>query len=334
MVNAMKLNLTRAIGVSNFNSTHMQDLLDANLPLPAVNQIQWFPGMLAPGGVPFQPYPYGETFEALRVWCDEHGVLVNGYSPFGGNGQAGKTFSEPGVAAVAAMKNLSAAQVILRWNVQLGIAVNPQATNPAYQQENLDIWGFNLTEAEMNCIGSLDPTACPPAPPTPAQQNCTFSFTAAAAGGANAGAGGNEESTNTIVLKGLPAQAFNLTDRLGDEYIAASPCRNADGTTAPAVESRYSPHSTPPIPLGYLSDATAGPLPTGEEGMRLVLGGGSGNPGCNHGRTLWYDFYCAKQEAQAAGPNATMFIYSDPRYPNIPDCVYRVEWHTPLACYH
>ena len=69
-------------------------------PLPAVNQIQWFPGMQAPGGKPFAPYPYNETFEALRAWCDEHGVLVNGYSPFGGNGEQASTLPPPSFLTV------------------------------------------------------------------------------------------------------------------------------------------------------------------------------------------------------------------------------------------
>jgi diketogulonate reductase-like aldo/keto reductase len=46
MLATMQMGLTRAVGVSNFNSTNMQDLKDAGLPLPAVNQIQWFPGIV------------------------------------------------------------------------------------------------------------------------------------------------------------------------------------------------------------------------------------------------------------------------------------------------
>ena len=60
-------------------------------------------------------------------------MLVTGYSPFGGNGHAGATFGNPSIQAVAAAHSVSAAQVVLRWNVQLGIPVIPQATNPNYQ---------------------------------------------------------------------------------------------------------------------------------------------------------------------------------------------------------
>lgn len=65
MVAAMQMGLTRSIGVSNFNSTEMQDLKDAGLPLPAANQISWSPGI-----VPklFGPYSHTETSKSLQAW--------------------------------------------------------------------------------------------------------------------------------------------------------------------------------------------------------------------------------------------------------------------------
>jgi diketogulonate reductase-like aldo/keto reductase len=153
------LRLVRSIGVSNFNSTMMQDLADAGLPLPAINQINWQPGFLRPQTA-FVPYPHAETFGSLLFWCQLHGVVVNGYSPFGGHGST-KYFKHPDILAVASRHNVSTAQVILRWNVQLGVPMNPMATNPAYQLENLDVFSFSLSEVEMFVIGSL------PALPTP-----------------------------------------------------------------------------------------------------------------------------------------------------------------------
>lgn len=80
------------------------------------------------------------------------------------------------------------------------------------------------------------------------------------------------------------------------------------------------------------------PLPShlqGRDGMSLELGGGTSQPGCNHGRTLRYDMVCAKGKAAAhAAPNATMFIYDTParKIDPIPGCAYVVEWHHPAAC--
>jgi diketogulonate reductase-like aldo/keto reductase len=163
MVTAWRMGLTRSIGVSNWNSTMMQDLVDAGLPLPALNQIQWEAGHLEPGTA-FTPYPRTETFASEYAWCQKHGVLVNGYSPFGGSGQAGKTFSQPSIKALVAERNVSAARIIMRWNLQLGIASNPLATNPAYQKENIDIFGFVLTDAEMACMNTLNASLCPVPP--------------------------------------------------------------------------------------------------------------------------------------------------------------------------
>jgi len=157
MLQAHRMGLTRAVGVSNFNSSEMQALADAGLPLPAVNQVNWQPGFLDVSKPAVNPYPVagagGETWGGLLVWCQEHGVLLNGYSPFGGRGST-KWFNQTDIVAVAAAHNISTAQAILRWNVQLGVAVNPMATNPAYQAENLDLFNFgNLTEVEMWRIG-------------------------------------------------------------------------------------------------------------------------------------------------------------------------------------
>lgn len=113
----------------------MQDLLDAGLPLPAVNQIQWSPGIETRV---FRPYGMGdstETFGELRDWCTAHGVLVNGYSPFNGPHGARKLFADPVVRAISSRHNVSGAQAVLRWMIQKDIAVNPMATNPVYQVE-------------------------------------------------------------------------------------------------------------------------------------------------------------------------------------------------------
>jgi 2,5-diketo-D-gluconate reductase A len=56
MVAAMRMGLARAVGVSNFNSTNMQDLRDAGLPLPAANQIEWNPGIVSHG-----PYSHSDA---------------------------------------------------------------------------------------------------------------------------------------------------------------------------------------------------------------------------------------------------------------------------------
>ena len=267
-----KSGLARSIGVSNFNSTNMQDLKDAGLPLPASNQIQFHPGIVTPGN-PFFPYAYTETFEALLAWCKANNVLVNGWGPFGGSGQAGKTFSNPSIQSIAAAHNVSAAQAVLRWNVQQGIPVIPMATNPAYQAENMNIFGFNLTANEMKCMGTLLPADCPPPPPPPPLPSCSYTL-------------GSGTQLYQINLTTLPPLQQHLHDRFGNPYSVVSPCKYTDGTTSPAVEEVLGG-----LALGYASNLAVEALPAaidhGAGGLRLVLGGGS-TTDCGAGRTVWY----------------------------------------------
>ena len=323
MLAVFKMGLTRAIGVSNFNSTMMQDLKDAGLPLPAANQVELNPG-IAPK--PFTPYGQGtETIDSLIAWSAKNGVLVNGWSPFGGTGAV---LSAPAVKAVAAAHKVSAAQAVLRWNVQQGFPVIPKATNPAYQAENLDIFGFELSAKEMVCMATLDPASCPPPPPppppTPAQVKCEFVLGDA-----------------TMRLKALPQGPFTLKDGLNDPYVVTSPCGSiwAQNTAAPAVEDCGSSCGGAQIPLGFLSALTVSPLPPqlrAKGGMRLTLGAGDAMPGCaaSGTRVLRYDMVCAAGLPPSAPPNVTMRIPTVPANPidPIPHCYYQVEWHTPLAC--
>jgi hypothetical protein len=69
--------------------------------------------------------------------------------------------------------------------------------------------------------------------------------------------------------------------------------------------------------------------------MRLILGGGNGNPGCGGtGRILQYDMVCDKGASATATPNGTMFIYDSParKVDPVAGCTYRVVWRTPAAC--
>lgn len=99
----------RAVGVSNYNSTHLQEIVDAGLPLPAVNQI---------------PYNlYHSSVQADTVaWCRAHGVLVNGYSPFGvpdrrayAPPMAPTQLQDPVLQSVAAAHGTSPGNALLAW---------------------------------------------------------------------------------------------------------------------------------------------------------------------------------------------------------------------------
>ena len=133
----------RAAGVSNFKPAQLQVLLDAGLS-PAVNQIQ------------LDPERRSAPWQAFNT---EHGVLTEAYSPLG----RGKSefLQHPTLLQIAQSHAKTPAQVTLRWHVQSGRAAAPKSANPSRQAQNLDIFDFELSTAQMTGIEALDTGAGP-----------------------------------------------------------------------------------------------------------------------------------------------------------------------------
>jgi len=159
LISVWKAGLVRAIGVSNYNITHIEEIKQAGLPLPAVNQVQFSPHH-GPNQSPCTPLGVKgvETCGSLLKYCQDNGIVLNGYTPFGGGRGAGKQLSEPKLVAMAKTYNVSTAQVILQWQWQHGIPTNPEATNPVYQKENLYFSTFTLKETDMHALDNWDST--------------------------------------------------------------------------------------------------------------------------------------------------------------------------------
>ena len=131
--------LTTSIGVSNFLPAHLERLAMVTPVTPAVNQIELHPF--------FQPWKDIDTARA-------HGTKVQAWAPLG-QGKNG-LLSQPELVDAAVAHGVSPAQVVLRWHLQNGIIVFPKSQTPARIRENIDILGFELTDAEMSAITSLD----------------------------------------------------------------------------------------------------------------------------------------------------------------------------------
>lgn len=129
--------LARSIGVCNFNINHLQTLLDQTGVLPVVNQIELHPG--------FQQ-------DALRKYHSERGIVTEAWSPLG----QGQSLQEPVITELARKHGRSAAQVILRWHLQLGNMVIPKSANPQRLEENLQVFDFSLDDDDMAAIARLD----------------------------------------------------------------------------------------------------------------------------------------------------------------------------------
>jgi diketogulonate reductase-like aldo/keto reductase len=129
--------VVRAIGVSNFLPEHLDRLLAETDVVPAVNQIELHPT--------FQQRP---TQEASR----KAGIAVEAYSPLG----QGADLDDPVVTAIADRLGVTPAQVVLRWHVQQGTIVIPKSVNPQRMRQNIDLFGFELTDEDMAAISGLD----------------------------------------------------------------------------------------------------------------------------------------------------------------------------------
>ena len=129
----------RAIGVSNFYPDRMVDIASFARIRPMVNQVE--------------VHPLHQQDEA-KQWLDKYGIQMEAWAPFG-EGRGG-LFTNPVLTQIGAKYGKTAAQVILRWHIQRGIAVIPKSTHVERMRENLDVFDFTLTPEDMAAVAALD----------------------------------------------------------------------------------------------------------------------------------------------------------------------------------
>ncbi|MYS90936.1 MULTISPECIES: aldo/keto reductase [Streptomyces] len=134
MIKLREEGLVRSIGVSNFTPGHIERLEEETGVLPSVNQIELHP---------FLPQ------DELRAFHAGKGVLTESWSPLG---RGTPLLRDPAVARIAEAHGVTAGQVVLRWHTQLGAVPVPKSANPERQRENLDVFGFELSEDEMTAV--------------------------------------------------------------------------------------------------------------------------------------------------------------------------------------
>jgi 2,5-diketo-D-gluconate reductase A len=128
----------KAVGVSNFNPSHLRRLLEETGTVPAVNQIELHPHLQQ--GVP-------------RAFHADHGIATEAWSPLG---QGKELLDEPKLRAVAEKYGKTPAQVVLRWHLQTGNVVIPKSVTPSRIRENIDVFDFELDAGDMDEIAGLD----------------------------------------------------------------------------------------------------------------------------------------------------------------------------------
>ena len=127
----------RSIGVSNFQTAHLERLAEETDTVPAVNQIE--------------VHPYF-TNDEVRAYGRKHGIATEAWSPIA----QGKVLSDHVVEGIADGTGKSPAQVVLRWHIQRGDIVFPKSVTPQRVKENFEIFDFELSPDDVDAISELD----------------------------------------------------------------------------------------------------------------------------------------------------------------------------------
>jgi 2,5-diketo-D-gluconate reductase A len=127
----------RTIGVSNFRVEDLERLETDAETRPTVNQVELHPRL--------------QQVE-LRAWHAEHGIATEAWSPLA----QGELLDDETLNAIAAAHGKTAAQVMLRWHLQIGNVVIPKSVTPERIQENIEIFDFELSDPELDRIAALD----------------------------------------------------------------------------------------------------------------------------------------------------------------------------------
>ena len=129
--------VARSIGVCNFTPEHLSNIIDLAFFTPAINQIELHPLL---------------NQADLRAVNAEHNIVTEAYGPLG----VGKLLDHPTIATVAQAHEKTPAQVLIRWNLQLGNIVIPRSATPERIKSNLEVFDFELTDDEMATLNGLD----------------------------------------------------------------------------------------------------------------------------------------------------------------------------------
>ncbi len=141
MEQAVEEGKIHSIGLSNW---YVEELTEF---LPQVT--------ITPALVQNEIHPYYQENDVIP-FIQEKGIVVQGWYPFGGRGHTAELLGDEVISAIAEDHNVTSAQVILLWNLQKGVVVIPGSSNPDHIRENLDLFGFELTDEEMERINALN----------------------------------------------------------------------------------------------------------------------------------------------------------------------------------
>ena len=127
----------RAIGVSNFNKSHLEELFSFSSVTPVLNQIEYHPKL---------------TQGDLIDFCKKHDILVQAWSPL----MQGQILTNETILKIAEIHNRNAAQIVLRWGLQNNILLVSKSVKTERIISNAELDDFSLTKEEMDIISNLN----------------------------------------------------------------------------------------------------------------------------------------------------------------------------------
>lgn len=137
LIRAKAEGLTRDIGVSNYPASQIDVLIEATGEVPAVNQIEWS--------------PFGHS-ESMLGYAKQNGIVIQAYSPL----TRTRRLTDEAIEGIAGEYGKTPAQILLRWNLQKGTVPLPKANRIRHQEENIDVFDFELSAVHMETLDGLN----------------------------------------------------------------------------------------------------------------------------------------------------------------------------------
>ncbi len=140
MEDVHKEGLAKSIGVSNFNEQQLDHILAKATVKPVTNQVRC------------NPY---HNQKKLLSYLTKHNITLTAFSPLGGTGEVATLLAESKLVSIAKAHNVTSAQIVLKYQVQRNVIVIPSSTTKTHILEDIDLFNFKLTDAEVQEIDSL-----------------------------------------------------------------------------------------------------------------------------------------------------------------------------------
>ncbi|MBE0429323.1 MAG: aldo/keto reductase [Thermoleophilia bacterium] len=137
LIQAKHEGLARDIGVSNYSTGLIDELIAASDEVPVVNQIEWS--------------PFGHS-EEMEKYCDEKEIIIQAYSPLTRTNR----LEDERLVQIAKKYNRTSAQILIRWNIQQGYVPIPKANQRKHLEEDIDVFDFEISKRDLIVLNGLN----------------------------------------------------------------------------------------------------------------------------------------------------------------------------------